>query len=62
MEQKEKINGIIKNFIDSEEGGFVKNQHGVYLYSAGHHSFNLECLLEDFLEYALEDLAERSKA
>lgn len=44
---EEKINQFIKEF------EFVKNEHGVFLYTSkdGSHSFNLKAMLEDFCEF-----------
>lgn len=59
MKTKEQLQKEIKlyvqNWIDSHEPDtFIKNEHGVYLYSSGAVSLNLklffEMLLEDFIE------------
>lgn len=52
---KEKIKQEVILWMESyEPGTFVKNEHGAYIYSAGHSSINIEIffqeLLEDFIE------------
>lgn len=38
-----------------EEDTFIKNEHGVYLYSAGATSINLKAFFESLLEDFIED-------
>ena len=54
-ELQKEIKEYVQNWIDGHEPGtFVKNEHGVYLYSSGAVSLNIkaffEMLLEDFIE------------
>ena len=53
--KKEHIKEFVKKWMDEHEPGtFVKNEHGNYIYSAGHSSLNLvsffEFLLEDYID------------
>lgn len=55
MKTKEEIEKYVQDWIDSHESDtFIKNEHGVYLYSSGAVSLNIkvyfEMLLEDFIQ------------
>lgn len=58
---KKEIQEIVKRFMESYEGGFETNEHGVYLYYSknGHHGINLECFFEDLVEDVLSSLPNR---
>lgn len=53
---KEQIEQYVKIWMEGhEEDTFIKNEHGVYLYSAGPVSLNLKLFFESILEDFVED-------
>ena len=60
---KEEIKEFVQEWMNShEEDTFIKNEHGVVLYSSGHTSLNLTCFFEDLLTEFIESENERLKA
>jgi len=60
---KEQIKEFVQEWMNShEEDTFIKNEHGVVLYSSGHTSLNLTCFFEDLLTEFIESEIERLKA
>lgn len=55
MELKERQQ-IVKEFIDNEEDGFMKNKHGRYFYYSEDKSqgIDLECYFEDLIEFVVD--------
>jgi hypothetical protein len=56
---KNEIKLFVKQWMDSfGPDSFVKNQFGVYIYTAGPHGIELVSLMEDLLESYVEALKE----
>jgi len=57
MKQKE-IEQIVLDFMDGEEDGFKKNEHGNYMYHSTDKSqtINLKLYFEDLAEHVLDHL------
>ncbi|MEA1849215.1 hypothetical protein U9K52_09850 [Chryseobacterium sp. MHB01] len=50
-ELRKEISKFVQEWMDGhEEDTFIKNEHGVYLYSSGPASLNLKSFFEDLLE------------
>lgn len=65
-EIREQVQKYVQEWMNGHEPDtFIKNEHGVYLYSAGPTSVNLqiffESLLEDFIEDKIESLIIQAK-
>lgn len=53
---------IVKKFIESyEPDTFVKNQHGVMIYTAGPSSLNLESFFEDLVDFVIEEIENKKQ-
>lgn len=60
---KEEIKEFVQEWMNShEQDTFIKNEHGVVLYSSGHTSLNLTCFFEDLLSDFIESENEMLKA
>lgn len=56
-QKQEYIKEFVKKWMDGHEPDtFVKNEHGNYIYSAGHSSLNLVCFFEFLLEDYIDEL------
>ena len=59
---KEEIKEFVQEWMNShEQDTFIKNEHGVVLYSSGHTSLNLTCFFEDLLTDFIESENEMLK-
>lgn len=52
---KAEIEKFVKEWMEGqEEDTFVKNEHGVYIYRAGHSRINLKAFFEELVEDWIE--------
>ena len=62
IEKKKRIAEYVKDWMNSyEPDTFVKNEHGVYIYRAGHSGINLESFFEDLLLDYIDSLPSEPK-
>ncbi len=53
----DKTLSLSKQFLDTSEVGFIKNENGVYRYNSqdGNHLLNLDGVFSDFIDWLIEN-------